>query len=742
MGFDAEHLKTLLIEFIQHQPLLFAASLSLFFSTFYMSMMILTRLGDIKPGIQSLVLSAVLHGVFMFFFGAVMVTAQESGPAQTVEIPVRQVVVPGEDAQDAIPDNNAPVWDRLPTQQREEVSRTESAPTNQVAANADRTAPAPTEIASAMPNLPNAPEVKDNPLAMRQETAREKSAVAESVSLEEETAAARSETPLENTPRRQVRESAGMPNADVARESPRGQAQDSRIEIEPVPQLASTNVLNDPAARVLRGPSSPPAKMQTGAAPIDLAVDEPGIPNGGEGEPGRGRPEGSKFSRLAGRTLNGEGAGTGERPTRTAPTRTPRTANADSTPLASTTGGRDMPTTREAGPSVRRPNLASIPQQGASQAPATYRLRHMRRGHQIPEGATRDSERAVELSLKWLAEHQSPAGNWDPNGFTALCPTADRCWGVAGLAQTEEGTADRRTAGADADVGVTALVVLAFLGAGYTHEEDQYADNVDRAIRWLVRQQTPDGFLGGKATRYEKMYCHGMATYALAEALGMSSDPNNDPMLRQALARATQYIIDVQNRDDGGWRYLPGQKGDMSMFGWQLMALKSSEIAGLEMPAETRAGMVKFLKNSGLGEHGGLAAYRTGERVSPSMTAEALFSRQMLGMRRTNPATTEAVEFLMSHPPKQADQDLYYWYYGTLAMYQYGGEPWQQWNSSLRDTLVASQRQSGHAAGSWDPRDHWSKYGGRVYSTALSTLCLEVYYRFLRLHQLSDPVSK
>ncbi len=71
-------------------------------------------------------------------------------------------------------------------------------------------------------------------------------------------------------------------------------------------------------------------------------------------------------------------------------------------------------------------------------------------------------------------------------------------------------------------------------------------------------------------------------------------------------------------------------------------------------------------------------------------------------------------------------------------MYQYGGEPWKQWNEALRDILVQDQRRSGHATGSWDPKPPWGPFGGRIYSTALSTLCLEVYYRFLPLYQMGS----
>jgi hypothetical protein len=56
----------------------------------------------------------------------------------------------------------------------------------------------------------------------------------------------------------------------------------------------------------------------------------------------------------------------------------------------------------------------------------------------------------------------------------------------------------------------------------------------------------------------------------------------------------------------------------------------------------------------------------------------------------------------------------------------------------LRDQLVAAQRQTGNNAGSWDANGRWGRYGGRVYSTALSTLCLEVYYRFLPLYQIGE----
>jgi hypothetical protein len=120
------------------------------------------------------------------------------------------------------------------------------------------------------------------------------------------------------------------------------------------------------------------------------------------------------------------------------------------------------------------------------------------------------------------------------------------------------------------------------------------------------------------------------------------------------------------------------------------------------------------------------------------MTAEALFCQQMLGYPQDSASNTESVAYLMRNTPRLSDLNYYYWYYGTLAMYQNGGRAWQDWNSVVREVLIGEQIKSGRLAGSWDPNDEWGRYGGRLYSTALATLTLEVYYRFLPLYRMND----
>jgi hypothetical protein len=77
--------------------------------------------------------------------------------------------------------------------------------------------------------------------------------------------------------------------------------------------------------------------------------------------------------------------------------------------------------------------------------------------------------------------------------------------------------------------------------------------------------------------------------------------------------------------------------------------------------------------------------------------------------------------------------DMYYWYYGAYAMYQMGGTHWKAWNSAMKKAVLESQRHEGDMKGSWDPVGPWGYAGGRVYSTALCVLCLEVYFRYAKV---------
>jgi hypothetical protein len=363
-----------------------------------------------------------------------------------------------------------------------------------------------------------------------------------------------------------------------------------------------------------------------------------------------------------------------------------------------------------------RPDSQPTPPTDSFQAPDVYRLRTAPNRSQVAQrlGASPETEAAVKAALRWLAENQESDGRWSVAKH-------------GGGRESYEAGRDRQGAGAKADAAITSLALLAFTANGNTHLEGPYRANVGNGIHFLLQVQRPDGNLAGQAEVYELMYCHGMATLALGEVCGMSGDQR----LREPLRTAVAYIVAAQDPFGGGWRYRPKDPGDTSQLGWQLMALKSAELAGIRVPEATWQRAARFLESVSGGNHGGLASYRPGERFTRTMTAEALACREFLGLLPSSPTCREAADYLLGDLPGDSEPgNLYYWYYATMALYPVQGSHWRVWSGALHTTLVRTQRRDGVLAGSWDPTTRWDGYGGRVYSTAMAALCLQTYYRF------------
>ncbi|MCL4203252.1 MAG: squalene--hopene cyclase [Pirellulaceae bacterium] len=356
--------------------------------------------------------------------------------------------------------------------------------------------------------------------------------------------------------------------------------------------------------------------------------------------------------------------------------------------------------------------------------PSTYQNRTADNRHTIVvrNGGNTETEAAVRAALAWLAANQEADGRWNARRHGA---------GQEGQVLGH----DRGGAGGDADTGVSGLAILAFLGTGQSHLDGEHQDTVRRGLEFLLRSQAADGNLAGQARLFARMYCHGIAALAISEAYAMTGDAR----LRPFVERAMRYTVRAQNANDGGWRYLPGDAGDMSQFGWQLMAIKSAGLAGVAVPDATQQGMRRFLDSTSTGRFGGLAAYRPHGPPTATMTAEALFCRLFMDAPRSSAATREAVELLMQETPRSGEINLYYWYYATIALFQLQGPEWEVWNQHLQQRLLAAQATSGVHAGSWSPKTVWGGYGGRVYTTAMAALCLEVYYRYLPMFDSSRP---
>lgn len=358
-------------------------------------------------------------------------------------------------------------------------------------------------------------------------------------------------------------------------------------------------------------------------------------------------------------------------------------------------------------------------------------------------GGSRESEAAVNAGLEWLARHQAEDGHWGPdclqNHARSRCESDPHC---------------QHGGGAFA-VAQTGLAILAFQAGGHFHDNQRkYSENVRRGLEWLVRQQQKDGSLyqshnGARHQHY--MYEHGIGAFALAEAnaVGVATKPGAPMPYREATENALRYIQRTQH-DDGGWRYTESKAegGDMSVTGWQVLALKSGKEARLDVSPECVADIERFLAKCRIGRTG-----RTGYTSANAMISEATTGVGMLiDQLFLDQGDSEVVKSGAEYLAKKAegfdksssfdlpvlrqvgnrDEDDYYLLYNcTLAMFQHGGEPWKRWNDAVRNRLVARQLRGEQCdRGSWTPDARWGGQGGRVYSTALAILTLEVYYRY------------
>ena len=332
----------------------------------------------------------------------------------------------------------------------------------------------------------------------------------------------------------------------------------------------------------------------------------------------------------------------------------------------------------------------------------------------LERGGNADSEAAVELALEWLAAHQKPNGSW------SLVHTTEACGNYC----THPGSPERY------EPAATGLALLAFLGAGYAHREGKYADVVKKGVYFLlqVMEETSHGgsFLYSSP---QGMYNQGVASFALCEAYQLSRDES----LRGPATKAIQFIVYAQN-DQGGWGYLPKRPGDLTITGWQTMALKSADGAEIYIPAHTIVRIDKFLDSQTDKEK--IFYGYTAPGKSETCTAIGLLLRLFRNWPNSDPRVLSGVAFLEDQGISA--HDIYRNYYATLLMYHVGGPTFQAWNPRMRDSLVRTQNRAGHAKGSWYFDDKYGEVGGRLYTTAMAAMTLEVYYRFSPIYLNSE----
>src|SRR5207248_754425 len=150
-----------------------------------------------------------------------------------------------------------------------------------------------------------------------------------------------------------------------------------------------------------------------------------------------------------------------------------------------------------------------------------------------------------------------------------------------------------------------------------------------------------------------------------------------------------------------------------------------------EIPPRTRALAAQYIRLASPAGRPMLAAYQPRRGTpTPTMTAQMLYTRMLLGEEFTEAQIKEASDFLTQDPPNLREPNLYYWYYSALCMLGVRSDQWRNWNTKTRDAVITLQEKAGPNAGSWNADPKYADRGGRAYMTAIGCLTLEVYYRY------------
>jgi len=329
-------------------------------------------------------------------------------------------------------------------------------------------------------------------------------------------------------------------------------------------------------------------------------------------------------------------------------------------------------------------------------------------GNILPTHFTSATQEAIEKGLAYLARTQSNNGSWS-------------------------GARD----GASYPVTMTALSGMAFLAGGNTTSRGPYADNVKKAVRYIMGEalrgnNRESGVIAAGNENGRVMYPHGFALMFLACAYDMESDERVREQMRVIINKGIELTSRAQS-PLGGWMYMPNSGDEGSVTVTQLQALRACHNAGFVVPEETIQMAIQYLEICQTPEGG--ICYSYGSRgVRLPISAAALPCLYAAGEYESEMAEA-CLAYVSSQYiengnnqrfSKNSGHDFYGHYYAAQAFYQAGDEYWDNYFPFVRDQLINMQQADG-----W-----WNGDGvGPVYGTALALTILQLPYKYLPIYQ-------
>jgi squalene cyclase len=306
-----------------------------------------------------------------------------------------------------------------------------------------------------------------------------------------------------------------------------------------------------------------------------------------------------------------------------------------------------------------------------------------------------DTKKATAKALEWIASKQNNDGSWTTERFPH-------------------------------NTAITSFALLAFMSQGHLPNQGLYGPEVAKGCRFLLASAREDGYLiGARDSGTGNMYCHAMATLALAELWGMTGDDDIKPVLKKAV----DFIVRCQSKK-GGWRYNPDPKADaqdISVTIMQVMALRAAKNSGMLVPDATMKKALEYIKSLHHADSGGFGYEQPSNPPGFARSAAGICVLQMAGKYDAK-EIPKAVEYLKKH----SDSHEHFWYghyYATHAMHQVGGKDWEEWYGKERRLLLSKRS----ANGSWS--DFKNDNVGPVYQTSIAVIILSTPAGYLPIFQ-------
>lgn len=312
-----------------------------------------------------------------------------------------------------------------------------------------------------------------------------------------------------------------------------------------------------------------------------------------------------------------------------------------------------------------------------------------------------DVRKSADRGLDWLARNQSRVGHWQASQGGRY-PTA-----------------------------MTALAGTALLAEGSTTTQGRYAENIRRAVNYLISRSRSNGLIGDPTRDDRYTYGHGFSMLFLSQVLGEEEDADRRAELIDVLTRAVVFTGQAQT-PAGGWGYVSAKDGggfdEGSTTITQVQGLRGCRNAGVVVPREIIDKAINYIHKCTLPD-GGVQYNSHGGGGRPAISAAAIACLYNAG-EYDGEYVPRVLNYCKKNLDNISNEGFGHWhyahYYYAQVVYREGGKTWEDYRAKVFQRILNEQGSDG----SWT-----QGYIGAVYTTAINLTILQLDRAALPIYQ-------